>query len=389
VALGTVALLTACGTGSQNTGSPSTGATSGKGATVRTDSGPGTVPTCAAPAAAAFGAVDASFSSASDGWLLGITPAACTPYQLVQMRKTTDGGLKWTKVAAPAAPWSDGPVTPPGGVTAVLFANAKDGWVYGPGLWATHNGGASWHQVSTHGYAVYSMAVTGTSVVAAFDKCGMAAAGCDNPKTFKVETAPVHTDTWRAVRGASGPGAPRVTARAGAAYAYGVITSASATAVKLGLLTGPANGSKAWHSAAIPCPQGAITASAATATHVLLGCALLGAHPATTHLYSSTDSGAKWKQFATLGLYDGASLIEETPNGTLLVGGIYNGIELSRDGGRTWTSPAAVDGSDWVQGGGEIEAALVSNADGYVLVAQGPLWITRDGGKTWTRVKVS
>ena len=348
------------------------------------------MPTCAAPATAAFSPVGASFSSASDGWLLGVTPATCTPSQLVQMRKTTDGGLKWTKVAAPAAPWSGGPVAPSGaGVSAVLFANAKDGWAYGPALWATHNGGVSWHQVSTHGYAVYSMAVTGASVVAAFDKCGEAAAGCDNPKTFKIETAAVRTDSWRPVRGATGSGAPGLTARAGTAYAYRVITSTSAFPVKLGLLTGPANGSEAWHSEAIPCTQGAVTASAATATHVLLGCALLGAHPATTHLYSSAYSGAKWRQFATLGLYDGASVIEQTPNGTLLIGGIYNGIELSRDGGRSWTSPAAVDRSVWVQGGGEIEAALVTNADGYVLVARGPLWITRDGGKTWTQVKVS
>ena len=390
-ALCTIALVSACGAapaGRADGNASSGSASSGAGTTTRTASAPAPVPTCVPPVqpADSFRPVGVSFSSASDGWLLGVPLSACTPNSFVQLRKTTDGGLKWTKAGAPAAPWSGGPVTPSGGVSAVLFGNAKDGWAYGPGLWATHNGGASWHRISTHGYAVYSMAATGTSVLAAFDKCGQAAASCDSPETFAIETAAVHTDTWRAVRGATGKGAPRLTAEAGVAYAYGAIRTSPA-AVKLGLLTGPANGSKAWHSAATPCAPGAVTASAVTASHLLLGCALLGAHPATTRLYSSGDSGVKWKLFATLGLYDGASVLEQTPNGTLLVGGIYNGIALSHNGGRTWTSPA-VDKSTAVGGGAVILAALTTNADGYLLVAQNAFWITRNGGKTWTQVQV-
>jgi len=388
VVVGAVAFVTACGappsgsaTSTASVASTTSSAASSSAASATATCGPGVSP------GVQSGPVDASFVSGSAGWLLDETFNDCTQHGTVAVYQTADGGLKWTRVAAPAAPWGGGPVTSPDSVSAVLFANAKDGWAYGPALWATHNGGASWHQVSTHGYEIYSMAVTGSSVVAAFDKCGEATAACDNPKTFRIETAAVHTGTWRPVPGATGTGAPELTARAGTAYAYRVVTSTALNA-RLALLTGPANGSRAWHSQALPCPQGAIADSAATASHVLLACALLGAHPATTHLYSSTDSGATWKQFATLGLYDGASVIEETPNGTLVAGGIYNGIELSRDGGRSWTSPA-VDSSPWVGGGGEIDAALTTNTDGYLLVAQGPFWVTRDGGKTWMQVKVA
>ena len=81
----------------------------------------------------------------------------------------------------------------------------------------------------------------------------------------------------------------------------------------------------------MPCQAGAITASAASATRLLLACALLGTHPTTTHLYRSTDGGARWTQFATRPLFDGASVIEQTPNGTLLTGGIYNGIGIAND----------------------------------------------------------
>ena len=111
-------------------------------------------------------------------------------------------------------------------------------------------------------------------------------------------------------------------------------------------------------------------------------------HPTTTHLYRSADGGARWKQFATRPLFDGASVIEQARNGTLLVGGIYNGIELSYDGGLTWAQPAKVDDSTSIQGGGYLTAALVTDDDGYVLGYLGPLWITRNGGKSWRQISV-
>jgi hypothetical protein len=273
------------------------------------------------------------------------------------------------------------------GVTRVLFANARDGWAYGPGLWVTHNGGVSWHQVSTHRHVVSSMAVTSGYAVATFDTCGPVGPYCYAPATFTVETTPVHRDAWRPAPGAAGEGAPALTAAGGTAYAYGA--GAPGFPGKLTLLAGPANGSGHWHwhSQAMPCPAGAITASAAPASHLLLACALLGTHPTTTHLYRSADGGAHWTQFAIRPLFDGASVIEQTPNGTLLAGGIYNGIELSRNGGRTWAQPANVDDSNSM-GGCCLAAALVTNDDGYVIGYLGPLWITRNGGKSWRQISV-
>ena len=72
----------------------------------------------------------------------------------------------------------------------------------------------------------------------------------------------------------------------------------------------------------------------------------------------------------------------------MLVAGIYDGVALSRDGGRTWTRPAAIDDSGSVQGGGELTANLVTSEEGYVIGWLGPLWITRDAGRTWIEVPV-
>jgi hypothetical protein len=400
LAAGALALLTACGPGAPSAGmnasgtlsnvSPATPVTAPAGA-ARTSATRATCPPVPGLAVNTFSPIDASFTSPSDGWLLGVVINECATGAIVEARATADGGLHWAKATAPPAPWGgvvpnrSGNV-PLDAVTRVLFANAKDGWAYGPGLWATHNGGVSWHEVSTHRHDVYSMAVTSGYVVATFDTCGEVGSGCYGPATFTVETTPVDRDAWRPAPGAAGEGAPALTAAGGTAYAYGV--GRPSFPGKLTLLAGPANGSKHWHSQAMPCPASAITASASSATRLLLACALLGMHPTTTHLYRSADGGASWTQFATRPLFDGASVIEQTPNGTLLVGGIYNGIELSRDGGRTWAQPASVDDSNSIQGGGELAAALTTNNDGYVVGYLGPLWITGNGGKSWRQISV-
>ena len=45
-----------------------------------------------------------------------------------------------------AAPFSVGP-----GVSELHFANARDGWASGATLWATYDGGRSWHQADLGG----------------------------------------------------------------------------------------------------------------------------------------------------------------------------------------------------------------------------------------------
>lgn len=338
-----------------------------------------------------IGPVAASFVSATDGYLLGITLSDCaaSAASKIVLRETTDGGLHWTALPAPAASW--GGVAPDGngnipadGVTSLLFANARDGWVYGPGLWATHDGGATWRLVATRGRAVQRMAVTGGRVLASLESCDPVDVSCDGPQTWVAETSPASRDAWQPVPGAAA--GPVLTAQAGTGYA--VSPSVGPPGTDVAMLSGPADGSARWVSRPLPCQPGAIALTAVTTVHLLLACAQLGMHPATTYLYSSPDAGAHWTRFAVLGLYDGASAIRQAPDGTVLLAGIYDGVELSRDGGRTWTRPAAVDDSGSVQGGGQLAADLVTSEDGYAIGWLGPLWVTRDAGRTWTQVPV-
>ena len=155
------------------------------------------------------------------------------------------------------------------------------------------------------------------------------------------------------------------------------------------------DGGLRWTSLTAPsAPWGAIAPSgpgrvpADGVTSLLFADARDGWHPAATHLYASADAGRHWTKIATLGMYDGAGTVERTGAGTLLVAGLYNGVALSRDGGRTWTWPSAIDKSENVGGGGALEADLFTSNDGYVIDAGNSLWITRDAGRTWQPVTV-
>ena len=340
-----------------------------------------------------IGPVGASFVSANEGFLLAITLKNCwsDAASKLRLRKTADGGLHWTPLTAPPAPW--GGIAPNGtgrvpadGVTSLLFADARDGWAYGPGLWATHDGGASWQRIGTKGWAVQSMAATDGHVVATLLSCDSYASNCDRP-SGAVRTSPVGRNAWRAVSGAAILPTPLV-ARAGMAFGVAYPPANASLKAHASLVTGPADGSARWVSRPLPCAEGAIALSATTASRLVLSCAQLGMHPATTHLYTSADAGRHWTKIARLGMYDGAGTVERTGAGTLLVAGIYNGVGLSHDGGRTWTWPSAIDKLDNVEGGDAIEPGLVTNDDGYVIVAWGSLWITRDAGKNWRPVTV-
>jgi photosystem II stability/assembly factor-like uncharacterized protein len=89
-----------------------------------------------------------TFTSPSLGYVLGATGGCASP-PCTSLLRTTDGGAHWAGVPAPRTalapdPASEGQLT---SVSRVRFADDRDGWAYGPGLWATHDGARSWHRL--------------------------------------------------------------------------------------------------------------------------------------------------------------------------------------------------------------------------------------------------
>jgi hypothetical protein len=136
---------------------------------------------------AGFGALSTTWVSERAGWVLGVVP--CAGGRCTAVLRTSDGGGTWTTVPAPAVP----PASAPDALAArwIRFANLSDGWVFGPGLWATHDGGARWTRVSLPG----ASGATISSLEAVSGR--VHAALLDGPK-LRIESSPVGSDAWQA-----------------------------------------------------------------------------------------------------------------------------------------------------------------------------------------------
>jgi photosystem II stability/assembly factor-like uncharacterized protein len=87
-----------------------------------------------------------SFADQRHGWAVGhlacpVTAKLCQD-QLI-LRQTSDGGITWQPRSLPTG-------LPPTG-SSLLFVTPRDGWLYGPGLFVTHDGGKTWRRDGHHG----------------------------------------------------------------------------------------------------------------------------------------------------------------------------------------------------------------------------------------------
>jgi hypothetical protein len=104
-----------------------------------------------------FGPASASFLSAATGYVLGglgcRIQRACT----ARLVATADGGAHWHFLKAPVVRLFNSAAGTRGQgsrVSSVVFASRRDGWLYGPGLWSTRDGGARWRRISLSDHGV-------------------------------------------------------------------------------------------------------------------------------------------------------------------------------------------------------------------------------------------
>ena len=149
-----------------------------------------------APVGRPFQPWAASFVSPSTGFVLGgvgcrFVQHATIPRCPALVEGTSDGGATWRRLAAP------GPLLEPihlfgqnVNVSAIAFADARNGWLYDAGLWATHDGGGHWSRIALKARV--------TSVVAA-GGWAYAAVSSLSPAPPVLRT-PVGRDDWQPVR---------------------------------------------------------------------------------------------------------------------------------------------------------------------------------------------
>ncbi len=311
---------TSAGGGPSSASSRAVGSSSGGSPAAPAGPGGGPVPR-------GFVAASVTFISDQVGWVLGTAPCASAP--CTSVLRTRDGGASWVGVPAPRVALEGGNDSA-GSIRQIRFADARNGFADGNGLWTTHNGGGSWqrqHTVAGVANAVVTdLAATPSGVYALVSGTAATYGGSDShlrltrsdPATgaFQVVTD-LGPKLFASPMVSSGGVVYFLTGAAGQA-ATRLIRVAGTTVTRTSL---PARG----------CTE--LAASTPTALLVQCGQGVASGSMGGRHLYGSTDSGRRFTRLPDPGRgagYDNTGIADAgLGNAVLATAGANTGALLT------------------------------------------------------------
>jgi photosystem II stability/assembly factor-like uncharacterized protein len=344
-----------------------------------TESGP-----AGGPVPAGFTPASVTFVAPQLGWVLGTAPCATPP--CTSIVRTRDGGRTWVGIPAPKAALSTGGAA--GGVHRIRFADANYGWVFGPDLWATRDGGAHWASVTLPGVdkgaEVSDLAVAAGAVhVAVID-----------PKGVQILTSEVGTDGWKASPTVVNIGAGPVP------HAQIVLQANTGWLIEVDrtVIGGAQFSNGAWTPWKPPCADvgGPAVLDAASPTDLVAVCdegVWTGASPPVIRAYTSADGGASFRRTAVPLVCCTGPVASGFPGTAVSAGSVSDGtaaLFATFDGGATWER--VFRGS---AGQSFTDVGFTSRTQGVAVAVGsgnggsgggGSLLMTIDGGHTWNAV---
>ena len=329
-----------------------------------------------------FVAYSSTWVSASDGWALGTAPCSHTPCGSIV--RTTDGGKSWKGIPAPRTTVTSKQNLPAGGADIVRFTDGINGWVAGRGLYSTHNGGATWHQVAVGPSTgtVDSLETGGGYVYALITGCPPnSSTSCS--RSDVVYAAKVGSDSWKSV-------SPTIDVSQNASMLV-VHGSSWFLPTEAGIMR--ASGMSRPITLPNPCPtlaEGHATPllAVADADHLDALCAGDGAAGSTSiQLYGSTDAGHIWKKAGDEYKMEPDDLtgMADNGHGVLLIstssGGSYI-LRTTDDGGSLAHAvvSAPSGGFPWA------DLGFTTTSQVSVTLPAHGLYLSRDSGQSWARV---
>lgn len=348
--------------------------------------GPTGGPVAGEPVPDTFQPLSVTFVSTTDGWVLG--RGVCGDRDCPVIARTTDGGESWTTIVAPPTnvviPSSVTPDAGPG-VSGLRFATVRDGWAYGPGLWATHDGGSTWTPVHIAGLPAAG------AIVALESARGVVHVVFYDGALFRIATSPIGSDAWTE--------APiRIDLGAGPVPSVQLVLSGAGGWLLVNnrvVIAGARLHSGEWANWQPPCGTvtGPAVVAAPNASDLISVCDVglwgdPGGQPIGEHGYVSHDGGITFVRVSsTLPIDTATAIAAGSAESAVLAAGDDKGTVLLRtaDGGRTWTSilqPSLEQVS---------ELGFTTGSQGVLILTddqgQGRLLMTHDGGRTWKPVR--
>jgi photosystem II stability/assembly factor-like uncharacterized protein len=340
-----------------------------------------------------------SWISATEGWVLAAQP--CAAGTCTRLAHTTDGGRSWQVLPDPPTATQDGTTdcTVHACVSQVSFASPTIGYLYGPALLMTTDGGLTWHVQP--GLQTGTLTIAGGQVY----RGAFTSDGCPGPCQPSLQEAPAGSADWRTIIG-------QITEPDRGSFGQIAVSGPDVLIDMIGSLAGPfpanaivyrsTDGGATWaRQAADPCsglgPGGPAQEDDLIGLAAAPGGFFAGLcyrrESRDAFVITSADAGATWQATAAappgqaLGLVAAASP-DTVAVATEATGG--NGAWTSRllvttDGGRHW-DVAATDVQD-LGGGGNVPAWIgfeTPRAGQWLGDAHG-IWNTADGGLHWTR----
>ena len=361
------------------------------------------VPTGLGPVPGNFRPTSVTFVGPRTGWVIGqaLTPGHCASQFCTSVAVTRDAGKTWAGVPAPMA----GPADGASGLSQIRFLDLKNGWAYGPQLYATHTAGKTWAQVDTGGLRVTALETVGDRVFAVWASCtGDGPAYAVNCTRFTLYSASATGGTWAPV-GASTTG---LTNGAASEAAQLVLTGSRGYLLAPGgeLYSGPVDGSGPWtrvSSLVASCRVGpargngqptGVLLGAVNTSDLLLACvsASSGTSPSVStqqkYVYSSKNGGRSWAQMTTAPAAGVAFGLAASPTESVMLA-TDQGIDLLPAGEMSWRTADVRGGAP---AGGFRYIGMTTDEQGIALPADpsaGTVWFTFDGGQSWTASRLN
>jgi photosystem II stability/assembly factor-like uncharacterized protein len=276
--------------------------------------------------------------------------------------------------------------SPTSAVSSVRFENASDGWLLGPGLWATTNGGQRWRRVTAVPGEIIDLAVSGGEVYVSAEPAN---GGLNQARLYE---SPVGSSTWTLV--------PKVAPQNLLTVSGHSVWAGSANGVTPGLWTSADSG-RHWSRLSFRCPKVALSASAVAAasrSDVAIACSDQG-YPqpgfSVKEVFTSSNGGRTFHLAGRPpepGQVYGLAMPPGNPHViTLNAASGASYLYQSASGGKSWKTNVYSDG-----GLGFNDLAYASATTGYAIHFMGTpviayskgLMKTANAGGSWKNVTI-